>query len=370
MACVWVLYLPLGMQYLMFLGGGLIALGRLGRAASLGQAARHPLFACTLLFLAWMAISAAWSVASPGAIVSHLWHYGLPLCMLVLAATMRPNDARASLRHFVLISVAAVFVSMWWGADRLGGNQRIAFSVLLALAAAIAVVEGLRIPAGWRQRVAWNLAACLCTLGLVLQDRRTGMLVLPLLLLALVWVRLPSGWRRAAMLAVLLLSMAAIWYGSPSVQSRWEEGLQELQHYPSEGEVNTSMGMRLRLAEVSLRMLQDSPWFGHGVGSWLALWRQQLPSGELLALHTTPHNDYLLVAVQGGAVGLALFLLALGAYALAIRQRGRHADAAMLVWLTFVLSACVNVALRDAKLGLPLLILGAVSWAASRARPD
>lgn len=369
MACVWVLYLPLGMQYLMFLGGSSIALWRLWRAAQLGPAIRHPMFTCTLVFLAWMALSAAWSVAAPGEIASHLWHYGLPLGMLVLAATMRPAHARAGLQHFVVISVVAVIVSWWWGAERLGGNQRIAFSILLALAAAIAVVEALRVSMGWRQRSAWLVAACLCAVGLVLQDRRTGMLALPLLLLALVWVRQPSHLKRAAMIAGVAVSMAAVWYGSLLVQSRWEQGLQELRHYPSEGEVNTSMGMRLRMAEVSLRMLHDSPWFGHGVGSWLGLWRQQLQTGGLLALHTTPHNDYLLVAVQGGAVGLACFVFALGAYAAAIRRRGRGADVAMLVWLTFVLSAFVNVALRDAKLGLPLLILGAISWAAAREHP-
>ncbi len=357
--------MPLGMQYALFLGVGLIAAWQLRGTTELRHAARHPLLLWPLAFLAWMALSAAWSSATPGEILSHLWHYSLPLCMALLAATMRPADARKGLRHFVLISAAAALASFWWDPERLGGNQRIAFSILLALAAAMGVVEGLRMPQDWRRRVAWLLAACLCTMGLVLQDRRTGMLLLPLLLFALVWVRL-SGLKRAAMLLLVLASTLAVWHNSDTVRARFDQGLHELRHYRSEGEINTSIGMRVRMLEVSVQMLREHPWFGHGVGSWQGLWRQRVQERGLLASHSTPHNEYLLVAAQGGAIGLMFFIAALLALGQLIWRRGRLAEAALLVWLAFVFTGLLNAVLRDAKFALPLLMLGALAWAASR----
>ena len=372
LACVWSLYLPLGLQYLLFLGAGLAALADFARArrrtelrAEFGHELQRAAVAWPLLFLLWTALSAAWSPAPPRDIVGQVWHNAMPLCMLWLAYAMRAADARMALRHFIGISVAVALLLPWLGPELIGGNKRIAYSLLLALATVLALAEALALT-GWRHRAPWLLAMVVCGIGLALQDRRTGMLALPLLLAALACLRC-TGWRqRAALLAALWVAALVVGWATGNVQSRFDEGLRELRQYPAEGEVATSMGMRLRLFELSLEMVRESPWLGHGAGSWLGLWQARVQGGGLLAAHTTPHNEYLLVAVQGGVIGLLLFLLALGACGVAAWRRGGAAPAAFLVWLAFAFAACFNVVLRDAKFALPLLILGAVAWAASR----
>ena len=127
------------------------------------------------------------------------------------------------------------------------------------------------------------------------------------------------------------------------------------------------MGMRLRMVDVTLDMVRERPWIGHGAGSWPGLWRERVRGGELLQAHQTPHDEYLLVLQQGGAVGLALFLAAIALLLRAVWRRGPAGHAALLVGIGFVVAAVFNAALRDAKLALPLMLLGASAWARSKA---
>lgn len=369
LGAAWSAYLPLGVQYSVLLASGGLAVVLLARAQRLAELRCHPLLLLPLLFWLWTALSMLWSVAPQRDIVGHLWHYVLPLWLLPLARTIQPADAQRALRHFIVISTIAALLLPWLLPGRITGNYRIAFSLLLALSAALAVIEALATEPTWRQRAPWLVAALFCAVGLALQDRRTGMLALPLLLGALAWARQRSWWRRIALVGAVMMAALLVWQFSPTVQSRFAEGISELRAYPPEGEVASSWGMRLRLLEVSAQMFLERPFSGHGVGAWLTLWQQRAPGGALLQAHTTPHSEYLLVAVQGGAVGLLLFVLAVGAFGVAAWRRGRDADAALLVWLAFAFAGLFNVVLRDAKFALPLLMLGAIAWAASR-RPS
>lgn len=364
----WALYLPLGLQYLFFLGSGLTALALLWRARRLTELLAQPLFRLALLFWGWMLLSAAWSSAAWREIGAHLWHYSLPLWMWPLALLVKPQHARLALRHFVVVSVLVALLLPTLLADRVTGNQRIEYSLLLALATSFALIEAFAPALTVRWRALWLTAACVCITGLALQDRRTGMLALPLLLAVWVWAQQKNWGRRLALLAVLALAMLLAWQTSASVRARFAEGVAELRSYQSQGAVETSWGMRLRMLEVTGEMVRERPWFGHGAGAWLGQWQQRVRGGgELLTAHTTPHNEYLLITAQGGVVALALFLVALAAHGLAAwRCAVRGSPQGLLVWAAFAFAALFNVALRDAKLALPLLTLGALAWAASR----
>lgn len=373
-AAAWSLYLPLGCQYLVFLVGGVMALRLLAwggwRASESRQPARQPArqpgVVLALLLFVWMAMSMLWSRAPLAGALAHLWYYSLPLWLLPWALTLKPQDGRRALRHFVVASViaAGLLATVW--AERITGNQRIAVSLLFALAASFAVLETLDVQQSTRARAAWAGAALCCVAALSVQDRRTGMFVLPVLMLVLVWRRQPKWWPRLALLGMLVAAVMLVWAGSSQVRSRVTEGLAELKNYQSQGDVQTSWGMRLRMLEVTASMVRERPLIGHGVGAWPFEWRQRSSGSALLTAHTTPHNEYMLVAAQGGAIGLGLLIATLLALGGMIRRRGRRADAALLVWLAFVVTALFNAALRDAKFALPLLMLGALAWAASR----
>lgn len=71
-------------------------------------------------------------------------------------------------------------------------------------------------------------------------------------------------------------------------------------------DLNTSVGWRLYFWDELTRRFWDHPWLGHGAGSSVML------GVELFGIEAAPHNGYLRVAYETGALGLALFGWVLG----------------------------------------------------------
>lgn len=379
-AGAWAVYLPLGIKYAFYLCATAVATLLLLRTHRLHTVLRWPPFLMPLALWLLLLTSTLWTSAPRTDALSHLWHYGRVLLMPLIALALPPSVARRALLHFVLASVVvgalATFDRLQWlhvgdlllttvGAE---GNQRIVTSLLLALGVALALLyasDALRPP---RQRAAWLVAAVVIAVGLSLQDRRTGMVALPLLLAVLALAR-QRAWRRSALLLGGVVLLAALtWQASPSVRGRFAEGVAELRAYEPQGVVATSWGMRLRMVDLTSEMIRERPWLGHGIGSWLSQWQLRAKGGgELLERQTTPHNEYLLIAAQVGAMGIALWIAVLATYLVLAWRAGRQGDASLLVWTAIAWSALFSVAVRDAKFAMPLLLLAALALAASRA---
>lgn len=378
-ACAWVVYLPLGLQYLCLLVAAALAIAAtLNRPGHWQRMARGPLFAIPLLLWALLALSSLWTPASSSEVMSHLWHYGRLLLVPVIAYACPPDAARRGLRHFVVASalvalLTALATVQWlpsgpWLSSTVesSGNQRIANSLLMALGACMALALAADRSLSKPQRLLWLLACAGTVVGLSLQDRRTGMLALPLLVAALAIAQRRS-WRGTAALILLTTAAAGLtWQLSASVQSRFAEGLAELQAYRSTGEVTTSWGMRLRMLEHGADMVREAPLLGHGVGAWVQRWQPRVQGdGPLLIGQATPHNEYVLIAVQVGLVGMALWVAVLVAYLNRAWRSGRTGHAALLVWVAIAWAGLFNVVIRDAKFAVPLLLLAMLAMAAS-----
>lgn len=377
-AAAWACYLPLGIQYLAYLGGVAAALAALARQDRLGTLARHPLTLALAAFWAWSALTTLWTPAPLSEIVPHLWSYALPLGVLPLAMALRPADADRAIGHFVMAS-ALLGLGIALGATGLlgapdshrpwldvSGNQRITHSVLLALGTALAAWRVLDQP-GRRARAAWILLGLACLAGLLLQDRRTGLLALPLLLLVLALCRRRAGGGGGApLLAVLTLAAMVLGAATPSVQQRFAEGFAELRAYQPTEEVSSSWGMRARLAQETVAMIAERPLAGYGIGSWPVLWPQRVKGPDLLRRHSTPHSELLLVAAQAGLVGTLLLGAAiLSAWMTLGRPAGRR-EGILLVLVLLLWTGLSNAVLRDAKFALPLLGLAALTAAVGR----
>lgn len=381
-AAAWASYLPLGAKYASVLALALlcgVAL-RTSTGTSTSIHTRTPtraLLRPAAALLAWLALSLAWTPAPWPLALSQLGQYGLLLLLLPIAAGCPPAAAQRALRHFVLASaLAAVLVvlhaqallpdwpRLWQTTAAAEGNQRIAVSVLLALATVISVWQAAQ--AAGRGRSAWLLAAAACLAGLALQDRRTGMLLL-LLLAAAALARAPLRRRWRLALALLgVLAATAAWQGAEGVRGRFAEGVAELQHYRSDDGVATSWGQRLRMWELTAAMVAERPLAGHGIGSWSVLWRQRVTPGTALAQNSTPHSEPLALAQQGGLVAVGLWLWLLGSALRAAWRAGPAGLPALCCWLALAWTALFNAAHRDAKFALPLLALALLALAAAR----
>lgn len=388
-AAAWTLYLPLGLQYLSYLLAGAAAAAWLWRVRQWPMALQWPMLAVPMLFWLLMLATAAWSTAPVADRWSHAWHYGRMLFMPLIALACPALAARRGLRHFVLASalVGALTIlnhwhllpagALWSSTVEASGNQRIANSLWLALGVAMALVEAGDARQRPARRLAWLAAAVVTALALTLQDRRTGMVALPALLAVLAIAhqrqraqqhqRAQPLWRAGALLAGVALLAGLTWQQSPTVQARFAEGVAELRSYQPSGPVATSWGMRLRMNQITLQMVRDAPWLGHGLGSWLTLWHQRAGGGGTELEHQlTPHNEYLLITQQAGLAGLALWLAVLATGWRTAWRAGRAGQPALLVWTALAWAAMFNVAVRDAKFALPLLILAGLAMALVR----
>lgn len=377
--CGWAVFMPIGVKYPALLLCAGLCLHQLWRSDRLGDLGRDTGFRLALAFWAWVAASLLWTSAPPALAWAQVGIYGLLLLVPVMALGLPQTLGAVALRQFgiaaAVIGLAqalaaggwlpATDTALWRWTVHAEGNQRIVTSLLLALGAAVSLLQMLQTREA--SRWAWLLAASLAVLGLALQDRRTGMVTLPLLLAVLALSRPQALGRRLVLLALIAATAAAAWQFVPGVRQRFDEGVAELQHYPASDTVATSWGMRLRLYERTLDMTQERPLLGHGVGSWVGQWQARVPAGLPISAHTTPHNEYLLVAAQFGLPGLGLLLLCLGAFWAGAWRAGPAQAATLLVWTALLWSGLFNAALRDAKFGVPLLLLAGL--AAARFRP-
>lgn len=373
----WALYAPLGIKYTAYLTAVLLAV-----LALRGQTPSAPLWKpwaprLWLACFALLALSAAWSQAPWPHLVTHMWLYALPLGVVPLAAACPRGTALQTLKQYTMASAAVGVLSalhaagllpelaLWSSTISAIGNQRIATSLLLALGAAIALWLAAQAGSG-RQRATWVALAAAAALGLVSQDRRTGMLMLPLLLLA--WGLMSGAGLRGKGLMVLVVTAAVVLVASASsmVRARFAEGLNELQTYQSSDNAATSWGQRLRMYERTGEMVRERPWFGHGLGSWQQQWDARITPGTALLRNSTPHNEYLLVAQQAGIPAALLLTTALAASLQAALRAGTAGVPAMMFWLSIALAGLANAVLRDAKFSLALLLLAGVGQALYR----
>ncbi len=374
----WFSFAPLGLNYPVWLAcAGLASWSLLQEAWGLARVRQVPGSSLLLSFFAWMMLSALWSPAAWPRIGTHLWMYGLPLLTLPIIAVCPGTLARRALAHFASAAAAVGVLTlahaagvltpslMWHSTVDATGNQRIVTSLLLAIGGALALWFSDQ-AATPRRRVVWLLAGAVALGGLASQDRRTGMLALPVMLLA--WALMTPrrmAWRSGLLLLVVALSLV-LWTGSAMVRARFGEGAAELQAYRSSDDVTSSWGQRVRMLEHTAQMVAERPLIGHGVGGWSVRWRERVDPTSPLAANTTPHNEFVLVAAQAGVPAMLLLLGWMAMLIAAAARAGRNGVPAVMIWSALLLAGFFNAVLRDAKFALPLLLLVALTGALVR----
>jgi O-antigen ligase len=137
---------------------------------------------------------------------------------------------------------------------------------------------------------------------------RIGMLVL--IFLAVLYTVQHFSLKMQLIGFMLLATISATLYlSSDNVSKRINEAIDEIQTY-QQGSARTSMGMRLDWYNDCLILFKEKPVFGHGTGGFEVA-HDKLIEGTTIKRTGNPHNEYLFIAVQLGAVGLSLFLLLL-----------------------------------------------------------
>lgn len=265
------------------------------------------------LFLAWTAISIAWSESRPDAITS-VTRYALNLLLIPIAYSAL-RDRRDLVRTFGAIVVGAALAATTGilqppdpesaiagrAAGTLGDPNELAAALVVgaALATAFAVNRGFSVSV----RLACGAVSVLCVLGILVSLSRGGLVALAATLVASVVVA--GRWRVRIATVAVLVAVAAFGYFSFFASLPAKERV-----------TNVGGGTgRVDLWTVGARMVEAHPILGVGTGQFIVvsihylLQPGALERGDLIL--STPmiaHNTYLQAFAELGAVGGALFM--------------------------------------------------------------
>jgi hypothetical protein len=135
---------------------------------------------------------------------------------------------------------------------------------------------------------------------------RTALVTIPIMLAAFAILHLRWQTNIVVLTAALVL-VGLAWVASPPLQQKIYSIGHEYQLYKEQGSA-TSVGERLEFWRKSLRFFVEAPIAGHGTGSTEGLFERAAVGqiGVAAEIIRNPHNQTLNVAVQWGAIGVAV----------------------------------------------------------------
>lgn len=177
---------------------------------------------------------------------------------------------------------------------------------------------------------------------------RTALVTMPIMLA--VFAALHLKWRsNLVILCAAILLAALAWTISPQLRSTTERFTRDYEIYK---ELNqpTSIGLRLEYWQKSLRFFAEAPIIGHGTGSTRGLFQEAATGPKALAggqVIGNPHNQTLNVAVQWGAVGVAVLYAMWWFHLMLFRGDGLATWIGLLVVVQNIFTSLFNSHLFD-----------------------
>jgi O-antigen ligase len=357
-----------------------------------GLCIHHPVARAAWLLFLMLALAMSWGAAplreASGILGKYIDLAFIPLFMLAFA---NPETRRWAQRAFLVAMSLTLFFSYLVGLDILAPqrwmsglasagnpvifhshitqNNMMAFTAFLALLNARAVVS-------LRERVAWGAFALLAIANvLFMVQGRTGYAILLLLLGWFAWTTLARratargrtwGWRQGVAIGLAGMALAVTAYlASPRLHERVSLIASEYQAWQAGGsDAVSSTGQRLSFYSNTLQIVAEHPLFGVGTGGFPAAYEQQTQGQDVMKTKN-PHNEYLMVAVQTGVIGLALLLYLFYTqwkYAPSLPTPFEQ-DAARGLVLAYGVNCLLNSALLDHADGLFFAFMTAVLFA-------
>jgi O-antigen ligase len=232
-------------------------------------------------------------------------------------------------------------------ADAVIFRLKITHSVLMAFAAFFFALRAREAMAP-RARLLWSLAAVLAAFNvLAMVQSRTGQLVLLVLLVDFLVISLGRRGLLAAAAALLAIAGTAAVMPSSPLHQRAKASLAGYEDWRA-GKPTDLNNLRLESWSNSVEIVKRHPLLGVGTGGFATAYAEQV-AGTAMRRSPQPENQYLMTAVQLGAVGLAALLALFAAqWHLASRLATRmDTDLARGLILTIAVGSLFNSFLLD-----------------------
>ena len=319
--------------------------------------------------LALFIVGASWSMAPHAESLLAIRKYSRLLLVPIGVALSRRDPRLAPRALIAFLAGAALLASAsylvrfdlmpvsdlgWWRAgdakDAFAFRNHITIGILLSFATMVCFLL-----ASYRKTLRARLIAIaggvlFAVPILVLNQGRTGYVDLFIGLVALFLLRTRlTLLRTTGGLAAIALLFAAFYVVSPNFNSRTNDLIDEV----TTNKQTSPNGVRVSFMQTGLRAVAQHPLFGNGTGAFSEIYApvaaQVWGAGTPMALaRHQPHSEFLLVTVQLGALGLAVYialLVALGRSALAVRSF--ETDTMALLWVIYVATSTFNSLLWD-----------------------
>lgn len=339
-----------------------------------------------LLLLAALVVGATWSIAPTADIAQALKKYAklLILPVAIILSLRDPGLPRRALAGYAagsaLLALSCYLVWLgampaspldWWrignAGDAFAFKNHITIGILLGFSA-VACLLAASYSASLKARAGWIIAGVFAAVPVMfLNQGRTGYVAVLVGLVALFVLRMRvTPLRAIAAMGAIALMFAGLYATSTNFRSRTTDLVTEVRT----GQTTSPNGMRLSFLRTGLRAVAEHPLSGNGTGAFAeihapvarTIWGAGTPMGEA---RNQPHSEFLLIAVQLGLPGLALYAAMLAAFVgPALRVRSRERDMLLLLWVVYTVCSVFNSLLWDPTEASWFLMLGGCLYAA------
>lgn len=175
---------------------------------------------------------------------------------------------------------------------------------------------------------------------------RTGQMIFVALVVVFALQRLSK--KGLLLTATILFVLMALYMNFSNKSARIHTGLANTRTYLSHapGKKPTDMGVRYTFWENSLKLVSEKPWLGHGTGSFAKEY-QRVTNAKLDHIQN-PHNEFLLIAVQLGFLGLFPYLgFLFSQYCCSRKLPGTEKWLAQGLLLTLIITSLFNSPFLD-----------------------
>lgn len=227
-------------------------------------------------------------------------------------------DSRARLRgirmfELGLILTLAISMCLWlfgieWDIrshDHAIFKNRITQNILMSF---LVYLSAWRFLANPRQAWPWGVLSLIATVNvLLIVPGRSGYLAVGILIVVLMYQKLGYKGIVPAGVGVLIIGLVC-YQASGRFQRRIDLVFSEIKNYHQTQDHASGVNLRIEFLENGLQLAGASPIFGSGTGSFAPRYRELAEQQEQMVTEN-PHNEYIMLLVQNGALGMGLFLL-------------------------------------------------------------
>lgn len=351
---------------------------------SLARPLRTPAALLALALLALALAGSAWSIAPPNEIHMGMRKYAklvilpMAICLCWRAPGLPARALRWSLAGSAVLATSLYLVWLdmmptsslgWWRvgdtSDPFAFRNHITAGILLSFAACAAFLLATHETRA-RARWAWLAAGLYFSAPILMGNGRTGYVGLFIGLFVLYLLRWRITLLRCiSVAAAMSLLFAGVYLVSPNFKMRIDLLATEV----TVQDATSPNGLRLSYMRTGIQSVIDRPLLGYGTGSFSEVFAPEAQRiwaahpNELKVRHQ-PHSEPLLLAVQFGLIGAALYFALLGAIGkAALRRRDVNADALVLLVAIYGITSLFNSLLWNPTEAYWFLLLGGALYA-------